>query len=156
MIKFSVWLENKIKARRSISDAEMDQIVTGEPYTSPQLGRVNFLRDSGRPIPELGAPITHPEDAYFQHYMSSYGRKSKKPSKDRAWVLGLEIPEEDREMITPLGGGNPVPYEAVPALEPYRHIKTITRIDKKGTGKPRDAKRFIDLHKGLFGNKENR
>jgi hypothetical protein len=144
MIKFSVWLENKIKAIRTASDDELDQVVKGEPYTSPRLRRINYLANGGKPF-DPSSPVND----YFKHYVGVNKARSRKANKDRAWTLGLEVPEEDREIIRV--GDISKPNNAVPYLKPD-HIKTITRLGL-GKQKPRDAQRFVDTYKRLFGDR---
>jgi hypothetical protein len=122
----------------------MDQVVKGEPYTSPRLRRINYLANGGKPFDPSG-----PTNDYFQHYVGVNKARSRKKNKDRAWALGLEVPEEDREIIRV--GDFEKPNSAVPYLKPD-HIRTITRLGA-GKQKPRDAQRFVDTYKRLFGDR---
>lgn len=144
MITFTQFLE--AKGIRNISDTEMERVVSGEPYTSPIMKRINYLR-----VPDLSPEQAHVAtqenpivQSYMKHFQDVYKTQSRKPSKDRAWVLGLDIPDEEE------GSGPSSP--ALPQLDPKRHIKTITKI-APGKHKSLDAQKFMRLYQKFFGKK---
>lgn len=133
-MKFSSWLE--VKGARTISDAELDQIIRGVPYTSPLLRKINFIPKS---IDDAGDDS--PYRTYFRHFVDANKHKSRRKQKDRSWIIDADLPDDkvDRQ------SGMTIDF-----LDP-KHVTKIRRAKTdRSKEKPRDATAFVSTFRRLF------
>lgn len=161
MTKFSKWLENKVRGVRAVGDSEIDQILRGEPYTSPLLGRIGFISKS------TDEKRTPGEWDYLRGFAKTNQFRTRKPNSRRGWIIDLEIPEDEaRERARRIpqsdheksfgrpysiyAGDERTPPSAVDFLDP-KHVKKIRRVrDNPDDEKPRDAEEFARTFRRLF------
>jgi hypothetical protein len=158
MIKFNKWLENRVRGVRAISDYELDQVLRGEPYTSPKLGRIGFVP---KDVDDKKTPGYYD---YFRFYTNLNKKNSRKSGDGRSWIIDLEIPEDEaierakkisknnseiKSGQNYAGHGGIIP-SALDALDP-KHVKKIRRVrDNPDEEKLRDAEKFTQTFKRLF------
>lgn len=129
-MKFSEWLENRMI--RAISDGELGQIIKGDPYTSPYLGRIGLIPKS------VDGEKESPFFAYLRHYVNKNKEKSK---RNRSWIIDVDIPDDVVKGEYP---------DSVKFLDP-KHVKGIRRSQEDpDQEKVRDAEKFISTFRRFF------